>query len=279
MLSTTMFIMMYFDRLRGTAYGISTTGLTISGFVFPRFMLFLIETVGFKGSLLLLGAIVMHLTPLSRLLKVPPWSKSERKRSDERNAPPLSISAQIEEQQGAGNGSEHVDTTGVANTIWTNDLRTLAHSFRFYVIVPSTTITTVADVIFASTMIDFAMDKNVDITSAVWLTSGFTATEVIGNVFLPLLADKGFLRRSTLLMVTQLLMGCALILTPHATSFWMIAVAVGMVSALVECALLMHDVLAVDYFGVARLPTVRGIMGVLKAPLMLCSPALIGEYL
>lgn len=278
MLTTTMFLMNRFDRLPGTVYGVATAGLTMSGCVFPQVIFLLMETFGFFGCLFIVGAITMNLTPLSRLLKVPSQRQYQKESANYNTFVPFCVENQVGESKQPDNSMTGPDCSHCANSLWKNKLGLLGCSPRFYLIVFSTTIASFADTIFASTMIDFGLDKGLEIEKTVLLMSVFATTDVLGNVFLPLLADKGYMRNSTLLMLTELLMAFAYILTPYAMDFSTIAAVFGTASALVGTVLLMHDVTAVEYFRLENLPMVRGIAGIMKAPVMMCGPVIVGEY-
>ncbi|KAK8784047.1 hypothetical protein V5799_009585 [Amblyomma americanum] len=65
-----IFINQHFEKYKGLALGIMYTGCTVSAFVFPRLLLFLASTYGFRGSMLIFGAITMHGTALTWMLKM-----------------------------------------------------------------------------------------------------------------------------------------------------------------------------------------------------------------
>ncbi|XP_042146113.1 monocarboxylate transporter 11-like [Ixodes scapularis] len=65
----------YFDKYRGVASGMRYAGETCSGLFFPKILVFLETAYGFKGMLLILGAILMHATALVLLLEEPRWLK------------------------------------------------------------------------------------------------------------------------------------------------------------------------------------------------------------
>ncbi|KAH9378200.1 hypothetical protein HPB48_014718 [Haemaphysalis longicornis] len=58
-----------FNKYKGFAIGVMYTGCTISAFLFPRLLLFLKITYGFRGCMLIFGAITMHGTALVLFLK------------------------------------------------------------------------------------------------------------------------------------------------------------------------------------------------------------------
>lgn len=126
-------------------------------------------------------------------------------------------------------------------------------------------------------MTDFCRDKGLTETDAVWLTSCFNLTELLGRLCVPLLADKGLLRHSTLLMILHLLLAIVIMSAPCASTYWPLAAIEAFAAILISSASVMHDVVAVYYFGLEGLPTVYGIIGVLKAPLQLCNPLILGK--
>ncbi|KAG0422921.1 hypothetical protein HPB47_001273 [Ixodes persulcatus] len=202
------FAMLYFDKLRGVAMGITSLGISIAGFVFPKVLLFLGDTYSFQSSLFILGAFSMNITPLAYLLEVPQWRKLTK-------------------------------------------------------LCESTALT------------HFCQDRGLTTTDAVWLTSCFGLTDIMGRMFIPLLADKGLLRRSTLLMLLHLFMATVMMAAPCATTYWSLAAIEALGAFLYGSGAVMYDVLAVEYFGLEKFPAMYGIIGVIKVPLQLCNPLIL----
>ncbi|KAL1446592.1 hypothetical protein MTO96_044538 [Rhipicephalus appendiculatus] len=71
---------MYFERYRGAANGIMFAGSTACCIIFPKLVLYFSDTYGFRGSLLLLGAVLMNMIAVSLAFRVPHWIQSDRKR-------------------------------------------------------------------------------------------------------------------------------------------------------------------------------------------------------
>ncbi|KAG0426776.1 hypothetical protein HPB47_026124, partial [Ixodes persulcatus] len=97
-----IFINQYFDKYKGLALGIMYTGSTSSAFVFPRLLLFLKETYNFRSSVMIYGAIIMHITAISLILKEPVWIR--RKRHEDK-AGPSSAQRQPSSQSRTGSPS------------------------------------------------------------------------------------------------------------------------------------------------------------------------------
>ncbi|KAL1477079.1 hypothetical protein MTO96_036043 [Rhipicephalus appendiculatus] len=64
--------------------------------------------------------------------------------------------------------------------------------------------------IFLSTIVDFAMEKGVSLEDSVSFITYTSVTDLVGRVMLPILTDRGFLERSTLMTLDYFLLGlCA----------------------------------------------------------------------
>lgn len=270
---------MYFDKFRGTALGVMSLGGTVSGFVCTKLLHFLKETYNFRNGLLLLGALCMNLNPLTYLIKVPRWHDALHHKPTKSASSSTSTvyarvhSEEVSESATGGNGPEG---PGFA-TRFLQDVKFLMCCPKVYMVVVSHATTIFIDYTFLSTFMDYAVDKGTSLSNAVWLTSFLAVTDAVGRICLPIVADRGYLRRSTLLMFNQLLMGIEMLLFPHVASYLGIAALTTLIAAHIGCGLILHDVLVVDYFGVERLPVIMGAVGFVKTPLVLCIPTLAGE--
>lgn len=266
------FAMMYFDKLRGVAMGITSLGSSMAGFVFPKVLLYLGDTYSFEGSLFILGGISMNITSLAYLLKVPPWCKPTKQHEFMESIPSLTSACATER------GIHQQEREEKAP--WVQSLPRSSSMVRtpiFHVLILSAAVSHVFGISFLSSMTDFCQDKGLTTTDAVWLTSSFTLTGILGRLCVPLLADKGLLRRSTLLMLLDLLLASVIMSAPCATTYWSLAAIEAFATIFANSVDVIHDVVAVDYFGIERLPMVYGIIGVVKAPLQLCNPLILGK--
>ncbi|CAN7987022.1 unnamed protein product [Ixodes hexagonus] len=272
-----VFTMMYFDKFRGTALGIMSMGSALSGTVFTKLIEHLRNEYNLRYSLILLGALSMNISPLTHLLKVPPWGKPPKKKLG--GATKRTVSTVYVTELGVENKSLPVDSVnGASNVGCIPDLKFLARCPMFYLMLISSAVTIFADYIFLSTYMDFALDKGTSVANAVWLTTCISVADMVGRICLPVIADRRYVRRSTLLVLNKFLMGIDLILAPHVTSYWMIAVLCSLTTAHIGCGFILHDVLVAEYLGLERLSVVQGTIGLVKTPLVLCIPALIGMF-
>ncbi|CAN7986307.1 unnamed protein product, partial [Ixodes pacificus] len=267
--------MMYFDKHRGIAMGITSLGRTLAGFLFPQFLLYLRDTYSFHWSLFILGAISINITPLTYLLKEPQWCKREKQcgptASIHTTSSGCTTELSIHQQE-----RQRIKTPvqSLPEHSWT--LSAMLCTPIFYVVVLSSAVTSAFEILFMSSMIDFCQDKGLTEDDAVGLASYFNLTDILGRLCIPLLADRRLLRRSTLLMLIQLFMASVIVSAPYATTYWSLAAIEAFAAILVSSGTVMHDVLAVDYFGLEKLSMVYGVTGVVRAPLQLCNPLILG---
>ncbi|CAN7948752.1 unnamed protein product [Ixodes hexagonus] len=278
-ISVTMkyFAMVYFDRLRGIAMGITLLGMTIAGFIFPKVLLYLRDTYGFQNCLFLLGAFSVNITPLVYLLREPPWCKL---RKQCKSTPSIrSLSSACVTEQGDYPRERQLITSSVIKSLPepSRGISSMARTPIFHLVVLSSAVSSTLEVLFLSSMADFCRDRGLTTTDAVWLTSSFSLANLLGRLFIPLFSDRGLLRRSSLLVVLLLLMAAVMMSAPCATTYWSLAAVVASGSILVGSGTVVNDVLVVDYFGLEILSTVYGIIGVVKAPLQLSDSLILGK--
>ncbi|CAN8015723.1 unnamed protein product, partial [Ixodes persulcatus] len=242
---------MYFDRYRGVASGIKFAGMSGSGLAFPKFLSYLQQKYGFRGMLLVYGGIATHVTAFGLLLKEPPWiclktrGKKEAKPAIEhcRNLSPLLV---------------------------------LLRQPTFYVVVLCATIADLTSPTFSSTLVDYGVDKGLSLSDAESLIVYGSCTEIAGRLFLPLLADAGWIRRSTLVMISFFVAGCSMILMPHAILRTHVLLVCMCVYIFLGCLTTMKTVLMADYLGIEWISTCHGISGLLLLPLTFITPSIIG---
>ncbi|XP_037566228.1 uncharacterized protein LOC119445998 [Dermacentor silvarum] len=71
MISLSLYLLLYFDKYRGTATAFKYTGWAASGIVGPTLIGYIAEHYGAQGALLFIGAMAMHALPLVMLLSDP----------------------------------------------------------------------------------------------------------------------------------------------------------------------------------------------------------------
>ncbi|XP_037514376.1 monocarboxylate transporter 9 isoform X2 [Rhipicephalus sanguineus] len=319
-------ISMYFKRYRGTAHGIMFAGSTAGAFFYPQLLLFLRSTYGFRGSLLIFGAILLHMFAFSLALREPSWVSTERlekkrptvaslptfpateleargpsklrrascpafvmesRRSIE--ASPSSFPARkVEAQRPAEVGRPSLlaaqlerDTTTVAVSTSQAVLQSVREVFRctmFYALIVTWLVLSYNVDIFFSTIVDLALDKGVSMRDAVALIPYYSITDLVGRVFLPLLADRKYVRRTNLMVINYLLLGATVVSLPFTDSYGALVGASLCIAMFIGCGMTMHSVLMADYLGLERLAVGYSIMGAICGPLLMGKPPVVGFF-
>lgn len=276
------FLSMYFVKYRGTAHGIMFAGGTISSLVFPMVLYYLEETHGFKYCLLIFGAILLNLIPISFLFKEPRWIRESRVPMP--LTPTVRVKLNVasktaEAQKGRGEATNAEPQKGTGGTgIW-GDAMVILRIPMFYVILVTWVIMCYNEDLFLTTIVDFAVDKGVPTASAVPLMSYLSITDTLGRVLLPLVADRNYVRRSTLVSINAVLTAISVALLPEATSEASLIVVTLLAAGFNGCGMTMYGVLLADHVGVERLPIGYSLAGLLCGPLLVLKPILVGKHM
>uniref|UniRef100_G3MSM7 Major facilitator superfamily (MFS) profile domain-containing protein n=1 Tax=Amblyomma maculatum TaxID=34609 RepID=G3MSM7_AMBMU len=264
-------ISMYFDRYRGTAHGIMFAGSTVSAFIYPYVLLFLRNMYGFRNSLLLFGAILMNMFAFSLAFREPPWVRSERtnrKHSVESRRPSL-FTIELEPHK-----KPKISTSRAV----LQNIRGVFKCAMFYVLLVTWLVLCYILDIFFATVVDLALDKGVSLPDAVSLIPYFSVTDLVGRVFLPLLADRKYLRRATLMLLNYTLLGVSVLCLPFTSGFATLLCACLAVAMFMGCGMTMQSVLMADYLGLERLAVGYSITGAICGPLLTAKPPFVGFF-
>ncbi|KAK8788378.1 hypothetical protein V5799_021846 [Amblyomma americanum] len=255
-----VFLSMCFVKYRGTAHGIMFMGSILSSLVVPSVLYSLESAYGFDGCLLIFGGLLLHLVPISFLLRArrPPVSspRQDHKRKTSENNQDVNLN--IEKKEGAKCDSS---TSSSSTNVRPSVLESAGVVLRlpmFYVILVTWTVMCYNEDIFLTTIVDFAVDK--------------------GRIGLPLLADRKVVRRSTLVGGNAILTAASIAILPQANSYAFLVIATLLAACFNGCGMTMHGVLMADYIGMDHLPVGYGVAGILVVPLLLIKPILIGYF-
>lgn len=269
---------MYFDRYRGVASGIKFAGTSGSGLAFPKFLSYLQQKYGFRGMLLVYGGIATHVTAFGLLLKEPPWICLKTRGKKE--AKPA-VQGTTGLQCGLPNAEQRFGcptSSKIGHCRNLSPLLVLLRQPTFYVVVLCATIADLTSPTFSSTLVDYGVDKGLSLSDAESLIVYGSCTEIAGRLFLPLLADAGWIRRSTLVMISFFVAGCSMILMPHAILRTHVLLVCMCVYIFLGCLTTMKTVLMADYLGIEWISTCHGISGLLLLPLTFITPSIIGLF-
>lgn len=270
-------IMLIFKERRGFALGLASLGMTISGSVVPQLFHFLRGEYGFQVTLLLFGTLLMNVTPLAYLLRAPEKNGANSRVPHRGPTPrpsemPIAKEVDSYETKTAPLGTREIGLR------WLRDISILGRAPVFYVLILSLALALAVMFDASRIMLDFALDKGIALSDAVWYSTYSTFASVPGYILLPSFVDRGYVSPMRMLLLCQIVLSVAFMAAPHVTTYWAIAAVSMAVSLCSSASGTLHDVLMADTVGVDGVSLVYGFAGFLLAPLELCSPALIRKY-
>ncbi|XP_037269778.2 monocarboxylate transporter 12 [Rhipicephalus microplus] len=257
-------IMQYFQKYRGIASGIKFAADPMSAIVFPALLSYLRATYGLRGALLIYAALSMHVMAFSIVLREPQWLKRDRMES------PVSRYPQKEARPVQSSKAVKIR----------HMLRQMPHPLlkpSFYAVVTGSVLLDYVNAVHLSTLVDYALDSGVSRAHAELTVTYASAPEILGRVLLPLVADVGLVRRTTLTAGNAFVLGCLLLLTPQTSSATHVVVRAASSVALATLMTMKH-VLVADYYGTDAVALLSGASGVLLVPVLLTNPSIIGYF-
>ncbi|XP_042146440.1 monocarboxylate transporter 10-like [Ixodes scapularis] len=269
-------ITQYFDKYKGLAFGITYSGSTSSAFVFPRLLLFLRETYNFKSSIRIFGAILMHVTAVSLILKEPEWIRRKRHQDKLASRRPKQIVHTVDQPEPNSVKSPAKNSRPATGSLMHG--LTVLQTPMFYVVLASYILFGYTFDVFMATVVDFATDRGSNVSDAVSLIPLFSVTDTLGRLCLPVLADRGYLRRSTLAMINYTLMGLILMILPRVESYTGLVVICLVLGTFIGCGVSTYPALMAEYVDQQRLPISFGLVGTVAGPLFILKPLFIGHF-
>lgn len=249
--------------------GIMFAGSSMASFVFPKLMEYLIRTYGFKGALLLMGAVVMNAAPFTLFVRRPDWLAEahasaaiheEFEKKCEISCKTVTPVEQIRSKK-KGRLREAVDIITLP---------------MFYVFLYSGITFSFSYDCYSSLLTDFAIDKGIPASDAITMTSVAAAGDLLGRILPAFAGDHGIDRRA---LYTSILffMGVLLLLSPYVYSYYVLfAVGCGIAFG-TGTAIVMLPVLGAEYLGVNKVPSMFGIVIALSGMTSFAKPPVIGK--
>lgn len=271
-------VVMFFDKYRGIACGINLSGYSLSPLIFARILVLMKEAYEFRGALLLCGAIMMHATVFAFLIRKASWMTEKPNLPHCHTISEKLPASHAGQAQTISASTETSDSTFKTKQNW--GIRESWSSIgkpMFYVIVIYSAVTNYSETSFLSTIVDYAMDKGSSLKEAQSLVVYFSIAQLMGQILLPLISDTGFLRRSALVTISVILLGCIFLSLPHMTSFSYLVPACLLAATLIGCLTSMVTVLMADYLGVDAISLCWVGEGVASLPLYLSSSTILGK--
>lgn len=294
---THVIINQHFLKNRATAAGFAYAGSCIGSFVFPPVTEYLLENFSLRGTFLLLGGIALH-SLLGALLYFPANEESAIEDSSVNQEVLRELVPTIDLQKeknlnGHNNGSVYINdikhsvklscektvlkkfTSTTRNLSLFTDVLSdsmfiiICTTFAFYFLVSAT---------YLMIIVDFAMDRGIEESKAVFLISVYSAGDLSGRLCTGWMADSKCVKRKYIVMVTMLFMGVLTSLLPTTGSYWPLIAISTSLGTMAGCTMINFSALMTEYIGVKRLPIAIGLATFVFGIVACIRPGLVGHF-
>ncbi|OQR78597.1 monocarboxylate transporter 9-like [Tropilaelaps mercedesae] len=289
-----VFLQQYFVKMRGLALGMNYAGSTLAGFIFPLFVTYLMTEYGFRGTLLLLSALLLHICALCLMHHEAPWQKPGHatagsatkvpaKDNGQRNSDTFTEvaldnsepcpNATIKDAEKGQAGSGQKGRASLIESLSVFRIR------EFYVIIFSFTMFLYAYDALTMTLIDYIVDQGIPLLKATTVIPLYSVTDMVSRLTIPQLGDRGYINKMLLVALSYTVQTVSFFLLPIVASsgqFVLIAILTMIHSAGVGSSIVMYGVLMAEHVGPARLPMAYGIVGAIVGSTYFTKPYFIG---
>lgn len=250
----------HFVKHKGLAMGINFTGVTMGTFVFPKLLEYLTKTYGLRGALLIFGAIVMNGLAFSLFPRTPKW----------RSVPPEQKQANAQYSPTTSSGDKKHGTLRHGLTVFKHPI--------FYLVMYSFIVHSFGFECYISLFVDFAVDRGVEVSSAVTMVSMGAIAEALGRLTLPAAVDRGWLTNKQLIVLIFAVQGGMFIILPFLYIHGLIFTAAAIIAYTIGTGLVLFPVILAIYLGQERMSMSYGMVIASAGLLSFIKPSVIGYF-
>ncbi|XP_037274964.2 uncharacterized protein LOC119167561 isoform X2 [Rhipicephalus microplus] len=172
---------------------------------------------------------------------------------------------------------QSADRPSAARIRYSGTLKLLSNP-TFYLLVLGAVASDYTALVVQETIVDYAMDKGVEQKRAELSMTYCAATEFLGRLVLPLVADFKFIGRTTLVASCFSAMTITSLALPHTVSFTGYIIVQMTTIFFLACVTTLKAVLVADSFGAKAVPTFWGANGLALIPLLSANPFITGHF-
>ncbi|KAH6935454.1 hypothetical protein HPB50_006018 [Hyalomma asiaticum] len=292
--SFAIYTMIYFEKYMATATSLKYAAWSASGLVGPSIVSLLANYYGLRGTLLLIGAIMLNGLPLIMLIKRPRpmklWCSSSHSKPRQSSSSPSSEQHTMKEDQSA---VEHPSPhSTVASAVAPSSLpkgidrlgltaRGVAELFRtseFFALLFVYAVFDWTGTLHSTTSVDYGRDKGASLETAKYVLTCNAFGQIVGRLALSFASDKiphshCPLAAACLVASCLSFVGCSLV--SSFTSFMALNGLLGVSQGYVTS---IRSVVITQYLSVQRLPAFFAFLGVFLIPIALTGPSILGFF-
>ncbi|KAL1468404.1 hypothetical protein MTO96_025448 [Rhipicephalus appendiculatus] len=285
--SSTVYTLLHFEKYRAIATSLAFIAYGASSVISQIVLAGLVELYDLDGALLVYGGILLNSTVVVMLAKNPWPLKLSRKQA---NSEPL-LKGDIESKSyGAATDNSCTQESPEDQCLIIPEKKILPESCSlkevlelfyapaFYVLLVTVVIGDYTNLEFSATIVDYGIDKGIDLDNAKHLVTFSAIGQVVGRVVVPLQADFSPFMRHFLYTLSFLALCCCMVALPY-VSAWPTVLALSTVIGASEGYIIcIKYVLLAEYLGVDRTAVAIGMIGILMMPALLISPRILGLF-
>ncbi|KAH7953934.1 hypothetical protein HPB49_014341 [Dermacentor silvarum] len=288
--SFAIYTMIYFEKYMATATALKYAAWSASGLVGPSIVSLLANYYGLRGTLLLVGAVMLNGLPLIILIKQPRPLKLWCSPSHSRPKQSLSSLSREHFSTREGQNSEQPSSPLPKAVVFTlpqgierlgltaKGVTALFHTPEFYVFLAVYAVFDWTESLHSTTSVDYARDKGASLETAKYVLTCNAFGQIVGRTLLSFASDRiPFshcpLAAACLLASCLSFVGSSLV--SSFTSFMALNALLGISQGYVAC---IRSVLIRQYFGVQHMPAFFGLLGIFLVPMALTGATILGFF-
>ncbi|KAL1446408.1 hypothetical protein MTO96_044593 [Rhipicephalus appendiculatus] len=287
LLGLCVYLLLYFDEYRGTATAIMWIFRATSGMAGMPLLWHLTGNYGVQGCLLVMGGLVMHCVPIIMLIKSPqPCHLFIRNKTCQSKVytrgKKICENADTETSEAVSSSDQELHQCAtLEGTVTTSWLRTALASFTslpFCVLVIQSVVSEYAFVSSDILIVAYSVDKGFELHQGNQAVMYSAVGLLIGRIVVPYATDKISFSRCPVAALCYSVAGVCMLSLPWIQSFSGV-VALTIVKGVAQGYILcIKTVLIADYVGVAGVSFCCGVAGLVKIPVWLFGPSIIGFF-
>lgn len=285
--SSSVYTLLHFEKYRAIATSLAFIAYGASSVISQIVLAGLVERYELDGALLVYGGVLLNSTVVVMLAKNPWPLQLPRKQGK----PEPLLKGDVESRC-YGATTEHTSAQQspadkclimpekeiLPESCSLKQVLELFYAPAFYVLLVTVVVGDYTNLEFSATIVDYGIDKGIDLDSAKHLVTFSALGQVVGRVVVPLQADFSPFMRHFLYTLSFLALCCCMVALPYVSAWSTILALSTVIGAAEGYILCIKYVLFAEYLGVDRTAAAIGMIGVLMTPALLVSPTILGQF-
>ncbi|KAH7953255.1 hypothetical protein HPB49_006465 [Dermacentor silvarum] len=288
--SFAIYTMIYFEKYMATATSLKYAAWSASGLVGPSIVSLLANYYGLRGTLLLVGAVMLNGLPLIILIKQPRplklWCSPSHSTPKPSLSPPSMEHLSTTERHKSEQPSSPLPKEAVSSLpqaikrlgLTAKGVAALFHTPEFFVLLAVYAVFDWTGSLHSTTSVDYGRDKGASLETAKYVLTCNAFGQIVGRTLLSFASDRipfSHCPLAAACLVASCLSFVGSSLVSSFTSFMALNVLLGISQGYVTC---IRSVLISHYLGIQRLPAFFGFLGTFLMPIAFTGATILGFF-